>query len=832
MSIVNTNIMSSKAQAAVHQSGVDVARQMKKLSTAKNVNSASDNASGLALINRMTSQIMGAGQALRNIQDGISLAQTVDGALGEMASMAQRMRELSLQAINDTMTPVDREMIDLEFQAIKKQMVSVTEQTTWNKIPLLQPRLPVLAQIVPAQTGGQSVIDTSAPVDGLYRLFINEQEITVELIQGEDASQRLNKITTAINAGTTSHGAVAQINSFGAIDLQTPDGRDLAAAYESVGGALTGVHLGLGGVNRAQVNQLTLTQNSHVFPVLTEGAGYFEFSGYGGSGETITWPPSTQPSTQANQFSMVNGTLYKGTGTGATALGQVDSVFNGLAGQPLRINQQASFVNGSFETTAAGTIPGWSVEQRLVRLNGQDTLAGFPVPVDTTVPAGSPGESQNVIGGTFIASVTNTTSSNGSQSVKLEMKNLLVAPFGIAHGPALLSDSPVTIQAGQTVSFDWKAVQGDDHYDVYAYLLNVSNGSTQELLNQTGTFTDWNTRTVTVNASGDYKFVFIAGGFDNTGGTAVGASLYIDNIKTGINPAQPALTSADFDAIRSQIQYADETPFGVSVSINDVTFSSDPRSTPAAALDSLLQKIAAQTDPRVANIQVEQSGNTLTVRSTNPGEGFSISTLSSTSQVYALGQKLLVANESQGDAITAIQSMADLANAHVFKGQQVDAQALEAARFLKIHVGANHGQQLALELPDYGTPGGRIDHLVWDAVSADPMAANAANPRVVHVKTAAAATLALGAIDAALTTLLSDRARLGAVTNRLIHAGDNLAQMNTEQSKSRSVIQDTHFAASVSELVKSQIINQAAMSVLAQANTQPQSVMALLRPQG
>lgn len=830
MSIINTNIMSSRAQSAVNQSGVEVARQMQKLSTAKNVNSASDNASGLALINRMTSQIMGAGQALRNIQDGISLAQTVDGALGEMASMAQRMRELSLQSVNDTLTPVDRELIDLEFQAIKKQMVSVTQQTTWNQIPLLQPRQAVLEQVVPAHTGGQSAIDTSAPVDGPYRLFINDQAITVVLTQGEPALERLNNITAAINAGSAHHGAVAQINAAGAIDLRTPDGRDLVAAYETNGGALAGIHLGLGGVNRAQVNQLTVTPANHAFPILSQGAGYFEFSGHGGSGESIIWPTSAQPSTQVHQFSMVNGTLYKGTGTGATALGQVDSVFNGLAGQPLRITQQASFVNGSFETTGTGSIPGWTAEQRLVRLNGQDSLAGFPVPVDTTVPAGSPGESQNVIGGSFIASVTNTTSSSGSQSVKLEMTNLLVAPYGIAHGPALVSDSPVPIQAGQTVSFDWKAVQGSDYYDVYAYLLNVNDGSTQELLNQTGTFNDWNTRTVTVNDSGDYKFVFIAGGFDHTGGRAVGASLYIDNIKTGVNPSQTALTSADFDAIRSQIHYADETPFGVSVSINDVTFSSDPRSTPAAAMDSLVQKIAAQTDPRVANIQVEQTGSTLTFRSSIPGEAFSISNLTSTSPVFSLGQEQLVANQSQGDAVTGIQSVAELANARVFQGKQVDAQALDSARFLNIHLGANHGQQLALELPDYGTPGGRIDHLVWDAVSADPTTANAAGPVVVHVKTPAAATLALGAIDAVLTTLLTDRARLGAVTNRLIHAGDNLTQMNAEQSKSRSIIQDTNFAASVSELLKSQIINQAAMSVLTQANAQPQEVMALLRP--
>jgi flagellin len=311
----------------------------------------------------------------------------------------------------------------------------------------------------------------------------------------------------------------------------------------------------------------------------------------------------------------------------------------------------------------------------------------------------------------------------------------------------------------------------------------------------------------------------------------VGASLYIDNIKTGLDPSQSALSSSDLSQIQSVIQYSDQTPVSLSVVINNVAFNSDPAQTTSAAWDSLLQKIAAQNDPRMANIQVTKTGDALTVRSTNPGQGFSIGALSTTSPILAMSNQVLVPNEDQGDAISAIHQLSELPNIRVAKGQQATAQDLEAARFLQLQVGANNGQYLEIELPDYGPPGGAIDALVWDAVQPRQGAVQDPSRLVIHIKTSQAAEQALLELDATLSTVLTDRARLGASMNRLIHVGDNLSQMHLEQSKSRSGIQDTNFAVSASELVKSQIINQAAMSVLAQANAQPQYVMELLKTQ-
>jgi flagellin len=246
----------------------------------------------------------------------------------------------------------------------------------------------------------------------------------------------------------------------------------------------------------------------------------------------------------------------------------------------------------------------------------------------------------------------------------------------------------------------------------------------------------------------------------------------------------------------------------------------------------LLQKIAAQTDARMANVQVAKMGDALTIRSTQPGQAFTVSALSSTSQVNAVRNDVLTPNRSVGDAISAIQSLSELANIAVVQGVSVGAQELEAGKFLKIHLGANQGQTMDLELPDYGTPGGRIDALVWDAALPDGPNAQTPGRTVIHIRNAAAAGQAMIEVDTTLAAVLTDRARLGAVMNRLSYAGDNLSQMQTELSKSRSVIEDTNYATSASSLIKNQILNQASMAVLTQANTQPELVMELLRNPG
>ena len=137
MSVINTNIKSLVSQNAMVKNNRDLADAMQQLSTGKRINSAKDDAAGLAISSRMTAQITGLDQAVRNGNDAVSMLQTTEGAMIEMTNMLQRMRELAVQSSNDTYTAVDRGYLDLEFQQLKTEINRITDTTEWNGMAFL-----------------------------------------------------------------------------------------------------------------------------------------------------------------------------------------------------------------------------------------------------------------------------------------------------------------------------------------------------------------------------------------------------------------------------------------------------------------------------------------------------------------------------------------------------------------------------------------------------------------------------------------------------------------------------------------------------------------------
>jgi len=137
MAVINTNVKALFSQMALNTSGRAQAVAMQQLSTGKRINSARDDAAGMAIATRMTHQIRSLNQAVRNAGDAISLIQTAEGATNEITDMLQRMRELAIQAVNDTNDNAQRSYLDLEFQQLKQQIVQVADNTEWNGFPLL-----------------------------------------------------------------------------------------------------------------------------------------------------------------------------------------------------------------------------------------------------------------------------------------------------------------------------------------------------------------------------------------------------------------------------------------------------------------------------------------------------------------------------------------------------------------------------------------------------------------------------------------------------------------------------------------------------------------------
>ena len=134
---INTNVASLNAQRNLGKSQGDLNKSMQRLSSGLRINSAKDDAAGLAISDRMTSQIRGLNQAVRNANDGISLAQTAEGALQESTNILQRMRELAVQSANDTNSDSDRQSLQSEVEQLQEELDRIAETTQFNGKNLL-----------------------------------------------------------------------------------------------------------------------------------------------------------------------------------------------------------------------------------------------------------------------------------------------------------------------------------------------------------------------------------------------------------------------------------------------------------------------------------------------------------------------------------------------------------------------------------------------------------------------------------------------------------------------------------------------------------------------
>ena len=137
MPVINTNVNALLAQQANIKNSREMAGAMQQLSSGRRIGSAKDDAAGIAIGESMTAQVRGLNQAIRNVNDGVNLAQTADGALGETANMLQRMRELAVQSASGTYSNTQRGYLQTEFTALASQIDKVASETTWNGMTVL-----------------------------------------------------------------------------------------------------------------------------------------------------------------------------------------------------------------------------------------------------------------------------------------------------------------------------------------------------------------------------------------------------------------------------------------------------------------------------------------------------------------------------------------------------------------------------------------------------------------------------------------------------------------------------------------------------------------------
>ncbi len=847
MSVINTNLASLRAQLAVRSADRASSQVMQELATGKRINSAADDAAGMAIGSRMTAQIRGIDQAIRNIMDGGSMLQAAEGSAVEITSMLQRMRELAVQSLNDTMTEPDRASLDLEFQQLKQQIDRIANSTEWNGELLLNLRAAVESTAIAASRTGQGPLDTSGLATGTYKLFINGVEVPVAFVEDELPDVRLGKIINAIQSSRDLHGVVADLSGDGALSLSTPDGRDLAIWYDSNVVGLSAESFGLGRAGAvAQVNEVSITGGAaNSQPLETRQSTYVEYSNPGTGNLTLT--SSASADTTLGALSVVGNTVYRGLGATAQAFGVIDSVKNGQAGQALRINYLAPFVNGNFESGTIGNsnVPGWSLYPQRVKLDGIDTIAGYPTPIDNRPESVAYSEYSNP----YTAGLSSASVTPGStKSMMLKSNGLTVDAFGVSHGPYIVSEA-LYVPAGESVSFKWRATGDDDAFDVYAYLLNTETGAKVPLLNRTGTSlndsTSWTTATTNIGTGGTYKFVFVAGSYDASGGRLTGATLFIDDVQVSGSPPSQGPTATELDTLYNSLQFArGSDSVQASFSLQGQTISSGTASSASDALLKLKNQINALTEQGlIRGVAAEVTDGNLRLSSIYPGRALTVGTVSVNNPAYTASQRLVTASQPGIERATAIAGATiHSTGAEITSGVPADADRLLTAGQMRYQVGANEGDTIEYAFADFTGENGMLDALTWDTSSkrlsrAQAIALALGQP-VANDNGQSRSTLgdidsandALQLLDQMIEKVDARRALLGSAMNRLEAAANNLSVGFAQQNMSRSAIEDTDYARAASEMAKTSIVKDAASAVLVQANMLGKDILKLLEP--
>ena len=207
MSVINTNISAIKASNASNSANKMLGTAMERLSTGKRINSAKDDAAGLAIATSMTAQIKGMGQGIRNANDGISLAQTAEGGLSEVSNMLQRVRELAVQSASATYQDSDRTAMQSEVTALTEQISDVLTDTKFNGNTLFSTTSgsDVTFDIQTGANSGETITLTSSAIDGT-----NIDSSALDVSSASAASTTIDNVDLAladVNATRASLGA-------------------------------------------------------------------------------------------------------------------------------------------------------------------------------------------------------------------------------------------------------------------------------------------------------------------------------------------------------------------------------------------------------------------------------------------------------------------------------------------------------------------------------------------------------------------------------------------------------------------------------------------------
>ena len=283
---VNTNVSSLNAQRNLSTSGSDLATSMERLSSGMRINSAKDDAAGMQISSRLTSQVNGLSVAQRNANDGISMAQTAEGAMNESTNILQRMRELALQSANGSNSTEDRESLQKEVSALQTELTRIAETTSF---------------------GGQQLLDGSFGSKG-FQVGSNAAE-TITMSLGDISADKLGVTGRETMAGEID---AADITSILAEDAGTGKIGTMAFDYKDADGKTSSIEIDLSNVSDSEGLASALNASLGGLGVIATSSGVggnVTFTGNLLNDETLT-----------SDFTLGDGTTALDESTNGTAI--------------------------------------------------------------------------------------------------------------------------------------------------------------------------------------------------------------------------------------------------------------------------------------------------------------------------------------------------------------------------------------------------------------------------------------------------------------------------------------------------------------------------------
>jgi flagellin len=704
MAVINTNVKAQFAANSLSVNNRTLTNAMQQLSTGKRINAAKDDAAGLAISTRMTADLRGMSMAVKNANDGISMMQTAEGALGEVNNMLQRMRELSVQASTGSMTADNRKALQKEMNQLISEIDNVAKKTNFNGINLLDGT----AKGVKIQTNVKEGDQVSVDVASATSKSLGLQGFRVE---GQMTSGRVGAISTQIDAEDD-----VLINGKAAFaDVATLDDADAALNLAKAINENVGEHR----VTAAAFNTL-----KGVAPT-------------------------------ASVFDDDDLTI---NGSAVSAASSVEELVS-------NINRDVAGVRAVLSSD--GTIELSNDTGQDIEIGGTDSMkAGFD----------SDGGEDGA--GTYSGYVTLTSMDGNPISIKAKSE---------ANGYQMVEPDALPTQGAGTIE-DVKSMGFNETIDGEGF---------------TG-----------AAVSGDR--VAADGLTTITGAITLDDDVRINGVRVGVTTDGSAMAKASaINAISGET--------GVTASAKtEMVLNYDHSASMSGATIIVNGKEIALTNVTDLNDVVD------TINSFEPGVVASTFGDGKLLLTATTGADISVANKT-GTWLEAPETTTNdnsVSDSYTGAGTDVDPWVTKGRITLSSDTGAdiriesfstfedaNGDTQNASALLGMSDQGGS-DTLVGGALS---------------ITTQEAAGRAITSIDKAIDSVAMERANLGAFQNRLTAAVDNLNSTMTNLSESRSRILDADYAAVTTELARSQIVQQAATAMLAQANQQPQTVLALLQ---